>query len=126
MWAHTEQQEELGNLLHVSSYLRGKILAFFQIRHAYVRKDTSQALFTFQSGGASLGVRLLFELKEYLNGVAVGKRVEAHGAGVLPTEKVGPYLVLRVGVVNREVLDPGGKTFIEPQMSPPLHGDLVM
>ena len=40
MWAHTEQQEELGNLLHVSSYLRAKILAFFQIRHAFVRKDT--------------------------------------------------------------------------------------
>ena len=58
--------------------------------------------------------------------MAVGKGVEAHGTGVLPAEEVGPYLVLRVGVVDTEVLDPGGKTFIEPQMSPPLHGDLVM
>ena len=41
---------------------------------------------------------------------------------ILPAEEVGPYLVLRVGVVDTEVLDPGGKTFIEPQISPPLHG----
>ena len=62
----------------------------------------------------------------YLNGMAVGKGVEAHGAGVLSAEKVGPYLKLRVGVVDGEVFDPGGKPFIEPQMSPPLHSDLVM
>ena len=90
-------------------------------------------MFTFQSGRTSLGTssRKVSTYPQrlcchYLNGVAVGKGVEAHGAGVLPTEEVGPYLILRVGVVNTEVFDPGGKTFIEPQMSPPLHGDLVM
>ena len=58
--------------------------------------------------------------------MAVGKGVKAHGAGILPAEEVGPYLKLGVGVVDREVFDPGGKPFIEPQMSPPLHSDLVM
>ena len=60
----------------------------------------------------------------HLNGVAVGKGVQAHGTGVLPAQEVGPDLILRVGVVNTQVLNPRGKPFVEPEVGPPLHGHL--
>jgi len=58
--------------------------------------------------------------------VAVGKGIKAQGSGVLPADEGVPDLILRVGVVHAEKLNPGGKPFVEPQVRPPLHGDLVM
>ena len=60
----------------------------------------------------------------HLNGMAVGKSIEAHGTGVLSAQEVGPDFILRVGVVNTQVLNPVGKPFIEPEVGPPLHGHL--
>ena len=48
----------------------------------------------------------------HLNGVGVGECIETHGTGVLSAEEVGPDFILRVGVVNAQVLDPGSKTFV--------------
>ena len=67
----------------------------------------------------------MYMLPPYLNGVAVGQGVKAHCTGILSTEEVDPYLVLWVGVVNTQVLYPGGKAFVQPQVSPPLHGHLT-
>ena len=61
----------------------------------------------------------------HLDGVAVGQRVHTHGTGVLPAKEVGPDLVLWVGVVNTQVLDPCRKALVQPQVGPPLHGDLL-
>ena len=62
----------------------------------------------------------------YLNGVGVGEGVQTEGTGVLSAEEVGPYLKFWVGVVNTQVLNPGGKTLIEPKVGPPLHGHLTV
>ena len=62
----------------------------------------------------------------YLDGVRVGEGVQTESTGVLSAEEVGPYLKLRVGVVYTQVLDPGGKTLIEPEVGPPLHGHLTV
>ena len=56
--------------------------------------------------------------------MAAGQSIQAHGTGVLSTEEIGPYLVLWVGVVNTQVLNPGGEALVQPEMSPPLHGHL--
>lgn len=50
--------------------------------------------------------------KCYLNWVGVGEGVEAHSTGILTTQKVGPDIILWVGVVNAQVLDPGSKTLV--------------
>ena len=60
----------------------------------------------------------------HLDGVAVGQRVHTHGTGVLTAEKGRPDLVLWVGVVDAKVLDPRRETLVQPQVGPPLHGDL--
>ena len=51
-------------------------------------------------------------LKCYLDWMGVGKGIEAHSTGVLATQEVGPDIILWVGVVNAQVLDPGSKTLV--------------
>ena len=50
--------------------------------------------------------------KTYLNWVRIGEGIEAHSTGVLTTQEVSPDIVLWVGVVNAQVLDPGSKTLV--------------
>ena len=60
----------------------------------------------------------------HLDGMAIGKGIQAHSTGMLLAEEVGPDLILWVGVVYTEVLYPGGKALVEPEVSPPLHRHL--
>ena len=45
---------------------------------------------------------------------------------MLSAEEVGPDVELWVGVVYAEVLNPRGKTLVQPQVRPPLHGHLTV
>ena len=65
-------------------------------------------------------------LTSNLYGMGVGERVQAEGIGILSAQEVGPYVKLRVGVVNTQILDPGGESFVQPQVGPPLHGHLII
>ena len=56
--------------------------------------------------------------------MAAGQGVEAHGASVLSAQEGVPYLVVWVGVVYTQVLNPRGKPLVEPEVGPPLHGHL--
>ena len=68
--------------------------------------------------------KIIVHLTSDLYGMGVGEGVQAQCAGVLATEEVGPDVELWVGVVNTQVLYPGGETFVQPQVGPPLHGYL--
>ena len=62
----------------------------------------------------------------YLDGVRVGEGIQTQSTGILMAQEVGPDLKLWVGVVYTQVLDPSGKTLIEPEVGPPLHGHLIV
>lgn len=52
------------------------------------------------------------DTKTCLDWVRIGEGIKAHSTGVLTTQEVSPDIVLWVGVVNAQVLDPGSKTLI--------------
>ena len=62
----------------------------------------------------------------YLDGVAAGEGIQTHGAGILPRQEVGPYLILWVGVVYTQVLYPCGEPLVQPEVGPPLHRHLTV
>lgn len=44
------------------------------------------------------------------------------GSRVIGRNKLGPDVVLGEAVIHTQVLDPGGKAFVQPQVGPPFLG----
>lgn len=62
--------------------------------------------------GLTLNLTCTYIFRVYLDWMGIGEGVKTHSTGIFTTKEVGPDIVLWVGVVNTQVLDPGSKTLV--------------
>ncbi len=60
-----------------------------------------------------------------LDGVGVFKSVQLERLTLLADNEIFPHFPFRKDVVDGKVAHPAGKTFIQPQIIPPLHSDKI-
>lgn len=59
----------------------------------------------------------------HLYGMAIVQSIQVQSPGVVCRDKLGPDVILGEAVVHTQILDPGSKAFVEPQMRPPFLGE---
>lgn len=61
----------------------------------------------------------MLDFKAHLYGMAAVQCVQIQSAGVVGRDKLSPDVIFWEAVVHTQILDPGCKPLIEPQMGPP-------